>query len=102
MKKLSALCLTALLALPTIGCLGPNNAFNSVNSWNSRATDSKWWNELIAVGFWIIPVYPLCLTGDVLIFNSIEFWGGENIISDPKPFTRVNQLDAGAPADEGS
>jgi hypothetical protein len=28
----------------------------------------------------ILPVYGLCTLGDALIFNSIEFWGGENPI----------------------
>lgn len=35
--------------------------------------------------FWILPVYPLCLAGDIVIFNSIEFWGGNNPINEPDP-----------------
>jgi hypothetical protein len=28
-------------------------------------------------------VYGICILGDALIFNSIQFWGGENPISAP-------------------
>jgi hypothetical protein len=31
----------------------------------------------------IIPVYGIAYLGDIIIFNSIEFWGGENPISPP-------------------
>jgi len=84
MKKVT---LALILALGLgVSCVGPYNAFNGVSSWNSRATESKWLNELIHIGLWIIPVYPLAVVGDYLIFNSIEFWGGENPIGAPEPF----------------
>ncbi len=74
-----------VLALTMLGtsCIGPNNAFRGLGSWNTRATDSKWWNEVIWLGLWIVPAYPLALAGDVVIFNSIEFWGGENPFGEP-------------------
>ena len=85
MKKLL---LASVLALGLLtSCIGPNNAFNGLSSWNGRATESKWWNELIWVALWVVPVYPLAMAGDVVIFNSIEFWGGENPFSEPEPFT---------------
>lgn len=85
MKKriLAPIVLAGLLAS---SCVGPYNAFNSVSSWNSRVSDSKFVNELVYLGLNIIPVYGLAALGDALIFNSFEFWGGENPISAPKPF----------------
>lgn len=71
------------LSLLTTSCLGPNNAFNSLNHWNHNVSESKWVNELVFLGLIIIPVYPLFLWGDYIIFNSIEFWGGENPIAPP-------------------
>jgi maltose-binding protein MalE len=72
---------TALaLGLTMTSCLGPNNAFNNLTHWNKKVTDSKWGNEAIFLGLNIVFVYPLFLWGDYLIFNSIEFWGGENPI----------------------
>lgn len=74
--------LAASLALTVLGtsCLGPNNAFNNLNRWNHKVTDNKWANEGIFIVLNIIPVYGLWYWGDILIFNSIEFWGGENPI----------------------
>ena len=74
--------LAASLALTLLGtsCLGPNNAFNNLNRWNQKVTDSKWANEGIFLVLNIIPVYGLWYYGDILIFNSIEFWGGDNPI----------------------
>ncbi len=97
MKKLT---LVLALALVGTGCIGPNNAFQSANSWNSRATDSKWWNELIFVGMWIIPVYPITLLGDIVIFNSIEFFGEENPIREPRPYTPVSDLSTDSADDQ--
>jgi hypothetical protein len=67
-------------------CIGPNNAYNSVAAWNSKLADSKFVNELVFFGLNLIPVYPIILTGDYLIFNSVEFWTGKNWISKPEAF----------------
>jgi len=77
--------MAAALGLGLFGasCLGPNNAFNGITHWNQNVTESKWGNEAIFIGLHIIPVIPLAYVGDILIFNSIEFWGGENPISPP-------------------
>ncbi len=84
MKKLFlGACLA--LSLTTAGCLGPNNAFNNLHHWNKNVSDSKWINELVFLGLNIIPVYGIFYWGDIIIFNSIEFWGGENPI---KPSTK--------------
>jgi hypothetical protein len=72
--------LAAALAMTTIGtsCIGTNTAFNNLHAWNEKVTDSKWGNEAIFFGLNIIPVYGIFYLGDILIFNSIEFWGGNN------------------------
>jgi hypothetical protein len=85
MKKQLLHCALLATALLATSCIGSNRAFRGVHSWNTRATDSKWGNEAIHVAFWILPVYPLALLGDIVIFNSIEFWGGNNPINEPDP-----------------
>ena len=85
MKKF-LLALACASTLFGTSCLGPNNLFNGLNNWNGRVTEGKAWNELIFIGLNIIPVYWVALLGDRLIFNSIEWWGGENPISAPEPF----------------
>jgi hypothetical protein len=70
----------------TPSCIGPNNAYNGVNNWNSKLSDSKFVNELAYLGLHIVPVYPFALLGDMLIFNSVEFWTGTNWIEKPEAF----------------
>ena len=71
------LVLVAALATAT-GCYGSYAAFNTVHKWNGHATDNKIANSAIHLLFWILPVYPLILTGDFFIFNNIEFITGNN------------------------
>ncbi|MBX3462969.1 MAG: DUF3332 family protein [Planctomycetes bacterium] len=84
--KKAAAALTLGLCLTATSCIGPNNAYNSLSIWNSKLSDSKYVNELVFLGLNIIPVYGLFLFGDYLIFNSVEFWTGDNWISKPEPF----------------
>ena len=44
-------------------------------------SNQKFVNELVFLGLCILPAYELCTLGDALIFNSIEFWGGQNPIT---------------------
>ena len=87
-SALTKLAATAAFAacLTSTSCIGPNHAYNSVASWNSTLTENKYVNELAFLGLNIVPVYPLCLFGDYIVFNSIEFWSGDNVISEPKEF----------------
>ena len=79
------LCAGALaLGLLSSSCLGPNNAQNSINNWSARATEQDWLNEIIFLV--TSPVQALAWTGDVLIFNTVEYWSGDNWVSDPGPF----------------
>ncbi|HVS17397.1 MAG TPA: DUF3332 family protein [Planctomycetota bacterium] len=71
------------LSLLTTSCLGPNNAFDGLHHWNRNFNESKWVNEAVFLGLTIIPVYAFTYLADIVIFNSIEFWGGENPISPP-------------------
>ena len=71
----------ALLSLALFSsCLGPNKLFNKLHDWNETATDERWANEGIFVVLNVIPVYGVCYLGDIIIFNSIEWWGGTNPI----------------------
>ena len=72
--------------LTTSSCIGPNNAYNSLLTWNSKLSDSKFVNELAFLGLNIIPVYGLFLFGDYIVFNSVEFWTGKNWIDKPEAY----------------
>ena len=80
MKKIFA---SASAAALLTGCLGQNALFDTVQDWNATATNNKFVNQGISFVFWWVPVYGLSLLGDIIIFNSIEFWTGTNPISKP-------------------
>ena len=75
MKKflLALLVLGALLT----GCTGPFVLTKNLHKWQTSPED-KWLDEVVFLGCISLPVYGLATLGDALIFNSIEFWGGEN------------------------
>jgi len=73
---------TLVLGLACTSCIGTNSAFNGIRDWNGEVAESKWGQEAVHLVCWIVPVYGLALLGDVVIFNSIEFWGGENPVGD--------------------
>lgn len=83
MKKIIA---AAALTLGATGCLGPNNAANSLLNWNAEVSDQDVVNEAVFIGMTIIPVYPIAYAADVLVFNTIEYWGGGNPVDAPGPF----------------
>jgi hypothetical protein len=76
--KLAPLALACVLAAQA-GCYGSNGAFNSLHRWNGHATDNRVANSVLHFGLWVVPVYELCLLGDFLIFNNIEFLSGEPV-----------------------
>ncbi len=74
----AALALALATTATSSGCYGTYQATKKVNNWNGQVTGSKVANSLIHFGLWVIPVYPLCIAGDFLIFNTVEFVTGSN------------------------
>jgi Domain of unknown function (DUF3332) len=68
---------TAIAAQPA--CYGSYGAFHAIHRWNGHATNNKVANSLIHFGLWVLPVYPLCLLADFIIFNNIEFLTDEPV-----------------------
>lgn len=84
--KSKAVLAAATLSLLGSSCLGPNNAYNSIRNWNAGLSDQDWVDELAFLGLNILPVYGLAYFGDVLVFNTIDYWSGSNPISSPGEF----------------
>ena len=63
------------------GCYGSFSLTSKLYNWNGQVSNQKFVNELVFLGLCILPAYELCTLGDALIFNSIEFWGGQNPIT---------------------
>ncbi|HTL36733.1 MAG TPA: DUF3332 family protein [Kofleriaceae bacterium] len=80
MKKLLApLVLSTVLATSAAGCYGSYSAFHAVHKWNGHATGNRIADSVIHFGLWVIPVYPLVIFGDWLIFNNVEFISGKPV-----------------------
>jgi hypothetical protein len=75
MKRLIPLAIVLGLS----GCYGSYGAFKTVHRWNGHATGNALANSAIHLGFWILPVYPLCMLGDFFIFNNVEFITGNPV-----------------------
>jgi hypothetical protein len=76
------------------GCIGPFNAWHQMLNWNEHVCENHWGQEGVFLVCNILPVYGLCSLGDVLIFNSIEFWGGKNPIPPVEASKKTSKLDA--------
>lgn len=78
--KSSALILVLCLAVLMSGCYGTFSLTKRLHHWNG-SQDGRWVQEGVFLLLAIVPVYGICILGDALIFNSIEFWGGNNPIT---------------------
>lgn len=72
-------CALLAAALLMSSCLGSFKLFNNVLGWNQGLSRSKFLNELVFL--LISPAYVVCGVGDMFIFNTIEFWSGNNPIA---------------------
>lgn len=80
-KYLSVALVLALAAsMVSTSCIGSFALTNKLLSWN-KTISNKFVNELVFFAFWIIPVYEVSSLADVLVFNSIEFWSGNNPVA---------------------
>lgn len=68
------------LALCSSGCFGSFNMTRKVHHWNDTVSGDKWIKELVFLAFVWVPVYGVAGLGDVGLFNTIEFWSGNNPI----------------------
>ncbi|MFH2137464.1 MAG: DUF3332 family protein [Candidatus Omnitrophota bacterium] len=88
MKKLTTLLL--VVSILAAGCTGSFILTKKVYNFH-RGQDGKWMDEVMFLGVVILPVYGLAQLGDVIIFNTIEFWTDENpleakIVGEPDEF----------------
>ncbi|HNY65367.1 MAG TPA: DUF3332 family protein [Deltaproteobacteria bacterium] len=75
MKKIA---ITVLLAsMIAISCTGTFQLTQQVHKFQTQPED-KWVEEILFLAFVIIPVYGAATLVDAVVFNSIEFWTGEN------------------------
>ncbi len=82
-RKLVAAGVLACFMTATTACYGPFNLTKNVYHWNSGIKGSgdvsdKWMKEFVFFGMIVVPVYMFSALLDGFIFNSIQFWSGDN------------------------
>ncbi|WDE96142.1 DUF3332 family protein [Lentisphaera profundi] len=80
---------TFLAALTLCGCMGHNGMTSNVVRFNLEATEHRWGREGWFLGLWLTLIYPVSIILDLLIFNSVEFWTGENPINGRSPLVDI-------------
>ena len=77
-QKFLALMLAGVFCISATGCFGSFALTHKVYDFNKDVDENKWMQELVFLAFIILPVYGLASWGDAIIFNTIEFWTGDN------------------------
>lgn len=83
MRKIIASAVLAGFMTISTACYGPFNLTRNVYHWNSGVKGSgevndKWMKEFVFFGMIVVPVYMFSTLLDAFIFNSIQFWSGDN------------------------
>lgn len=64
------------------GCIGSNAVTGKVMEFNLQAVDNRYARG--GLNMLLAPVYALTVAADSIVFNSIEFWAGENPLNKKK------------------
>jgi len=75
MKKLAVL--IVMVSMIAMSCTGTFHLTRQVYDFQTKPAD-KWVDEVLFLAFVIIPVYGVATLADAVIFNTIEFWTGQN------------------------
>ncbi len=78
MKK--SILVVLILCFAATGCTGSFNLTKKVYNLH-RSQDDKWKDEFVFLVVAILPIYGISTLADALVFNSIEFWTGENPVA---------------------
>ena len=78
-KTLITLLLVSFFAT---GCTGSFNLTRKVYNWH-RQQDDKWLDEFGFLVCALLPIYGISTFADAIVFNSIEFWTGDNPVDGP-------------------
>jgi len=81
MKQLTRFVSIALLAVFILvgifGCYGNMSLTKKVYQFNG-SVGNKYVQSIVNWAFWICPVYEAAIFMDIVVFNTIEFWTGNN------------------------
>ena len=72
-----------VLGLAASGCYGPFNLTRRLYKWNGEVSNEKWGKEVVFLILALTPVYGFATLADGVVFNSLEFWTGNNPVDPP-------------------
>ena len=75
--KWVAVAMIGVSSVTFTGWFGSFELTTKLHNWNTNVS-SKFVNELVFLGLCILPAYEFAVLGDLLIFNTIEFWDGSD------------------------
>ncbi len=81
MRKIVSVFVLCGLIISLSGCFGSFNLIQNVYQANDDVSDNEFVKSAVMVGMFIIPIYEVAGIADLLVFNVIEFWSGENPIA---------------------
>lgn len=100
MKKIVSVIIIAGL-VGVMGCMGKfqltsklNDGIVGIAKGQTGGKGSQWAAEGVFLICAILPVYAIAILGDALIFNSIEFWSGDNPIALSPKFIKKGEKQA--------
>jgi len=73
--------LIAMLPLLIGGCYGPFPLTKSIHKFNGEVSENKWVKTIVFWVFVILPVYGIGMFADAIVFNLVEFWTGEPLMT---------------------
>jgi hypothetical protein len=82
----------ALAAFVSSGCTGSFLLTKKVYNWH-RSQDDKWMDEFGFLVCTLIPIYGISTFADAIIFNSIEFWTGDNPVDNAKAESNTRMVE---------
>jgi hypothetical protein len=80
LKNVVCIFLVGVMLATSFGCYGSFNLVKKVYKYNGTVGD-KWTIEIVFLVMAIIPVYEVSAFVDAVLFNSIEFWTGNNPVT---------------------
>ncbi len=92
-KIISIFMLLVFSVTSLTSCMGRSGLSQKVVKFNMEAAETPWGREGLFLGLWITLVYPISGLLDLFIFNSIEFWTGENPINGKSPLVDLPMED---------
>lgn len=83
-RVLSVAVLVSFIGMTT-ACYGPFNLTRTLHKWNGQVgkageVEAKWMQELVFFPLAFLQIYTFAALGDAIVFNSIQFWTGDNPI----------------------